>query len=275
MKTLINFIFLIIGLLFLSCQKLEQITYPEYYRNFQQVEQYLDSNEIELAVSKFDSISNKIPHLPSSDLFKMARMCANNNYCDLAVKYLKQSLINGQEYGKGIGPYKIIEGCKNEIAQILLQESEIHKHQFNYKYKSQIDSMFQADQKARIESDFEKVRVIDSMNMINLLSYINELGYPSEKLIGHASAQNAFVMLLHMDRDKNNKIFKPILDKAYNEGQIWPRGYAWIIDRRRAWGEEKLEPYYYHMPSKEFENYSKEQINEINIRRDSIGLEPK
>lgn len=77
------------------------------------------------------------------------------------------------------------------------------------------------------------------------------------------------------DRDNQNEIFKPILDEAYNSGQLWPRGYAWIVDRRRAWGDEELEPYYDHMPSKKYDNFNMEQINEVNRRRDSIGLGPK
>jgi len=267
--------FLIIGALLIGCESEEQLSYPEYYRNFNQVSEYLNSGEIELALLKFDSISAKIPHIPSSHLFKVARICANQNYCDLAAKYLKQSLINGQEYGKGIGVYKTIETCEPEIAKILKQEPEIHQKRFNFEYKKQIDSMFNEDQKVRNNSVFDKMTVIDSLNMISLLSKIEKFGYPGEKLIGHASAFNAFILILHMDRDKNNKIFKPILEKAYNNGQIWPSGYAWIIDRRRAWGDEKLEPYYYHMPSREFDSFNQVKIDEINRRRDSIGLELK
>ena len=146
-----------LALLFLiiSCQNKEQFTYPEYYRNFNQIDEYLNSGKINLAISKFDSISTKIPHVPSSDLFEMARICAEENFCALSAKYLEESLHNGQEYDKGIGAYKTIDYCSAEISKVLEQENEIHKQHFNFKYKAQIDSMFQADQKARIESDYE------------------------------------------------------------------------------------------------------------------------
>lgn len=77
--------------------------------------------------------------------------------------------------------------------------------------------------------------MVDSLNMQSLLKLINKYGYPSEKIIGKASAFNAYIMLLHMDRDENNIVFKSILDKAYNDGYHWPRGLAWIVDRRRYW----------------------------------------
>jgi hypothetical protein len=268
-------IYLTLSILMICCQNEQQLGYPEYYRNFNQIDEYLESGQINIAISKFDSISTKIPHIPSSHLFKMARICAEHNLCELSAKYLKKSLQNGREYGKGTGAYKTIEDCIPELSEVLEQESEIHKQYFDFNYKALIDSMFQADQKARGGSDYEAMGLIDSLNMITLLSQIEKKGYPGEKLIGHTSAINAFIIILHMDRDRNNEIFKPILDEAYNNGQLWPTGYAWIVDRRRAWGDDQLEPYYYHMPSKEYEKFDLQRINEINRRRDSIGLAPK
>jgi len=265
---------LVLFILITSCQNEEQISYPEYYRSFNQIKEYLNAGEIQTAIRKFDDLSKKISHIPSSHFYKMASACAENNLCVLSAKYLKKSFQNGYEYPKKTNSNKSIINCSVELKEIFEQEIPLHQLIFNYEYKSAIDSMFQVDQKARMESDYEVMRIIDSLNMLTLLSQIKKIGYPSEKLIGHNSASRAFILILHMDRDKKNQIFKPILDKAYNEGFLHPRGYAWIADRRRAWGDEELEPYYYHMPSKKYDNFSLEQINEINKRRDSIGLEP-
>lgn len=266
---------LLLLLFVFGCQKQQLISYPEYYREYNVVSELLNTGELEIAIAKFDSISSCIPHVPSNHYFKIARSCANHYRCDLAADYLRKSLENGQEYGKGIGAYTTIDLCKSEVNEVLKREEEIHRVNFNYNYKNQIDSMFEVDQKARTEYDGDKMREVDSLNMLTLLQGIEEYGYPGESIIGHASAFNAFIMLLHMDRDKNNEILKPILDKAYDSGQLGPRGYAWIIDRRRAWGSEKLEPYYYHMPSEKYDSFSKEQRQEIDRRRDSIGLGPK
>ncbi len=176
-------IYVILSLVLLSCQNEQEITYPEYYRNFNKINEYLNSGQLGIAITKFDSLSARIPHVPSSHLFKVARLCSENNLCDLSAKYLKKSIENGKEYGKGIGQYKTIDQCSKEIESVLKMESEIHIRNLNFYYKAQIDSMFQADQKARNESDYETMKVVDSLNMLTLLHQIEKYGYPGEKLI--------------------------------------------------------------------------------------------
>jgi len=259
-----------------SCKNdLINISYPEFYRGYNKVILMIDNDQLDAAIRSFDSLSSGVPHIPSSTLFRMARACAEEGQCDLAAEYLKRSLINGKEYGKGMGTYKTIVPCPEETAVVLEEEANIHAQYFNYRYKTMIDSMYKADQHARSNESFEVAMAVDSLNMFKLLELIEQYGYPGEKTIGHDSAFNAFIMLLHMDRDKNNKVFRPILEKAYNDGYLWPSGLAWIVDRRRSWSEDRLEPYYYHMPSRIYDQFSKAQKEEINRRRDSIGLEPK
>ena len=268
-----NFKYLVFILFFLGCSGEQTMTYPEYYRAYNEIKDQIEVGEIDLAISNFENIFSKVQHIPSNDLFRIARACANNNDCKIAKKYLKVAIENGHEYGKASGQNKTIVNCSNEINQVLKSEADIHGKYFDYEYKELIDSMFKEDQKTRMESDYKKMRIIDSVNMEILLSKIENIGFPSEKLVGHITASRAFIIILHMDRDKNNKVFKPVLDKAYNDGFISPRSYAWIVDRRRAWGEDKLEPFYYQMPSKKFKTFNQNQIDEINKRRDSIGFE--
>ena len=79
--------------------------------------------------------------------------------------------------------------------------------------------------------------------------------------------------MLHVDRDLDNIKLDPILDDAFNDGYLDLIGYAWIVDRRRIWGPNKTKPYYYHMRSEHYDNLTKNEIVEINRRRDSIGLD--
>ncbi|MDF1698347.1 MAG: hypothetical protein P1U56_21030 [Saprospiraceae bacterium] len=272
-----NIFYYVIAVLLLNSCKSEQpsLSYPEYYRGYNEIKVLLNNDQIDEAIVQFDSLTIRVPHVPSSNYFRMAIACAERGKCDLAAKYLEHSLINGKEYGKGMGRNKTIDLCSLEVNQILKKEISIHNEYFNLDYKTKIDSMFVNDQNARSGSNMDEMQFVDSINMQYLLTLIEKYGYPGEKLIGHVSAFNAFILILHMDRDKNNQLFKSILDEAYNNGQIWPRGYAWIIDRRRSWGDENLEPYYYHMPSKNYAQFNKTQIDEINRRRDSIGLDKK
>ena len=265
----------ILILFFGSCKgKKEVISYPDFYRGYNEVKLLIKNDDLKNAINKFDSLCLGVPHVPANCLFRMARACAEKGQCELASKYLERSIENGKEYGKGVGKKEITGNCEG-IKNVLARETEIHQKHFNNEYKAIIDSMVQKDQETRNNSDFEQMRITDSLNMETLLNLINKYGFPNEKTIGEASAFYAFIMLLHMDRDEGNKVFKPILEKAYNEGFLSPTGLAWIVDRRRSWGPQKLEPYYYHMPSKKFDAFTQEQKDEINRRRDSIGLAPK
>ncbi len=147
---------------------------------------------------------------------------------------------------------------------------------FDSDYRDAILEMIEVDQAARTGKggETQPIHVVDSLNIQKLLSLIDEKGYPNPKNVGHIAAGNAFIIMLHFDSDIGNKKLKPIIDKAYNDGFIAPSQYAWIIDRRRNWGPEKLDPYYYQLPIHKYFDLSIEEIAEIDKRRDSIGLKP-
>lgn len=112
---------------------------------------------------------------------------------------------------------------------------------------------------------------VDSTNIAMLLVLIDSFGFPGERRITLGSYNNAFIILLHFDKDTGNIILKPILDKALAEGDLLPRDYAWIVDRRRAWTSKNPQLPYYFMPNG-LDKLSEEEILEINQRRKAIGL---
>ncbi len=134
--------------------------------------------------------------------------------------------------------------------------------------------MFQRDQVVRKGELDKDMSTVDSLNIEMLLKLIEEKGYPSSKLVGSMVSGNAFIILLHFDSDIGNVKLKSIMGKAFNEGMISPGQFAWIIDRRRNWGPQKLDPYYYQLPTEKYFEMSKEEIDIIDKRRDSIGLKP-
>lgn len=143
--------------------------------------------------------------------------------------------------------------------------------QVYYKYIKDSLSNKEADEFIKAQKLMTEWWHVDSMNIQILLSLIAEYGFPGEKLVGEeAYKREAFIILLHFDKDKDNSILKPIIDKALLNGDIEPDDYAWIIDRRLSWGQGK-EPYYYHMPFG-LDKLSEEDINKINNRRRKIGL---
>lgn len=274
MKNLIGFI-LPFFLFYLSCgnSTAEIVAYPEFYRGMHHVKALVNNDQLDEAILVFDSLSARVDHIPAAYLFYMAQNCAGEERCELATHYLTEAFESGHEYNKGVGAYKTIDQCKEEISVVLAKEGDIHARNFNVNYKTTIDAMFEAEQALRMAEDIEGMKVMDSLNMLQMIELIDRHGFPGEKLIGHASAFNAFIILLHMDRDEGNVVFGPLLKEAYNAGQLSPIGYAWIVDRRRHWGPQELEPYYYHMTTKKFESFNHSELAEVNRRRDSIGLD--
>ena len=209
----------------LGCQQKPQyISYPEFYNSVRHLAKGKADLSFDDYIIKVDSLFSLVPRVPSSYYFKMAQSCADQSRCDLIEKYLIAGFETGLEYNSGSIPSKI-EGCYEQINIALLEENKIHQRNFNYLYKNAIDSMYNIDQKAR-NTGIPDVYEVDSLNYNLLLNLIDKYGYPCEKTIGSASAFNAFIMILHMDRDEGNKVFGPILNKALAEGDIWPRGYA-------------------------------------------------
>jgi hypothetical protein len=246
--------------------KIDQISYPEFYRQYNEIESIIDRNKSKEAIVKFDSLTQYVPFVPSYCYFRMYN--AVNPNCELAAKYLKLALVNGYEFAAG--NKEIMHNCSEIIKTIAQQESTIHASTFNFKYKSAIDSMFIQDQKYRALSDSAKCKSVDSSNMELLLDLINTYGYPSEKIIGSKSAFDAFIILLHMDSDKDNVVFGSIINEAFGKGYIGSKGFSWITDRRRS--VENQDPYYYHFVTQGYDKLSSTQKDEINRRRDSIGL---
>lgn len=121
-----------------------------------------------------------------------------------------------------------------------------------------------------IKTLYDEIIHVDSLNVQTILSIISDFGFPGEELVGSEAYHNAFIILLHFDKDAENSVLGTILDSALMRGQILPEDYAWIIDRRLAWGQGKS-PYFYEMPMG-LEFLTPEQIVEIDQRRAAIGL---
>lgn len=207
------------------------------------------------------------------------------------VKYIhKKNLESAIEVSKKIGKDSVVKALRHQLVQ---SEKNINK---NYVY--QIEKLFDADQmvrskKYRKAQSFylkclrdtlcekhtakfnaaklrcEKWRAIDSSNIHQLIKLINENGFPSEKMVGLKASENAFILMLHFDYDIENKILGMYLNSALSTGEISPRNYAQIIDRRLL--NQKKNSLYFVIPFG-YDNLTKEQREEVDLRRVAIGL---
>lgn len=167
------------------------------------------------------------------------------------------------------------------------------QNDYNQDYSLIIDSLYHLDQKIG-KTKYSKAKVIlkdstytrekrkkakvlvDEWNAINsgnincLLNLIDKYGFPSKNRVGQKSYNHAMIILVHFDRDTNNKILLPILDKALENKEIEPSYYAWITDRHYALFGGK-QNYYSHDPCA-FLKLPMADRNRILLNRQEIGL---
>lgn len=260
----INNIFLFCFILIIfSCNDSVKNDYPTYYRMYNDVMKYKDAGQEETALSHFQEAEKLVEYIPSWHYMEARNLAIRLKNCQLQNDYFQKAVTNGFEF-------------KDEDLSFYLCEEngdyEIIRPQYDLAYKAMVDSIYQVDQNSRGSGkDFS---ASDSSNMALLLRYIKEKGYPSAELIGSESADHAFIVMLHFDDDIGNQIMGPIIDQAYDQGYISPQNYAWMVDRRRNWGPDELEPYYYQIPTKGLFELSDEERDTIEERRYSIGMEP-
>ena len=254
-------VFIVIGLFF-SCKQ-PKSNYPEYYRQYNKVLRLEDAGNTELAFEKFREAEKLVEFVPVQHLLTARSLALSLDNCELVLEYFQKAVNNGYEYDfSDFSPLSCPE-INNQSVKFI---------RFDYDYQRQVDSLHAIDQGSR--SSNNDIQSKDKSNIEKLLSLIEQRGYPSSKLVGDQTSGKAFIILLHFDSDLGNKRLKPILEDAYHQGYLNPGQYAWIIDRRKNWGPEKLDPYFYQLPTEKYFELSEYEISIIDKRRDSIGLKP-
>jgi len=93
-----------------------------------------------------------------------------------------------------------------------------------------------------------------------------------EELVGVDEYSNVVVMLTHFDKDTNNFILEPIMNKALDEGEICPFHFAAILDRHLS-GKYEVQKYWVwpHTSRTKF-SFTEAEIPQILQLRESIGI---
>ncbi len=249
------------------------ISYPEFYRGCNHVKVLLSKGQLREAMDFYDDLSKQVPYALSRYYYTFAQKAAEANDCANTHKYLKLAMENGKEYGAMTSNIQKIKNCDDAIKDLIAKEKEIHDKHFNYDYKNGIDSLFAKDKRYRDIADWTHKEEHDSIFKKQFLDMYRRYGYPSEKIIGTISAQNARLLMLRLEPGKGNKDFLPIFREGYEKGFINARNYAGFTDRRIARGINYVAPYYYEMPTQDYSQMIEVERAEIDRRRDSIGLE--
>ncbi|MDF1673825.1 MAG: hypothetical protein P1U41_09975 [Vicingaceae bacterium] len=156
--------------------------------------------------------------------------------------------------------------------------------------KDQLDSIYQNDQKYRLELDeleskyswdsdevqaqWELIHLKDSLNLIQVEKIINQYGWLGEKEIGSKGNSTLFLVIQHAPIESQKK-YLPIMRTAAMNGDAIPSDLALLEDRvamrngnKQIYGsqilfdEESGQPYVYPII----------EPDSVNIRRAKVGL---
>jgi hypothetical protein len=261
--------FLILGLIF-SLFSFGQNDYINYNLKSFQARKLTYEKNLDSALILYKQSFELVDYIHIKNLKaaqKIAEKLKDESFYDFTTNKITQ-LHKGDNINN---QYRLIIDSLSSEDQRVRDSKHSNAQQVYYEYVKDSLSNKDADEFIKAQKLMTEWWRVDSINIQRLLSLIDEYGFPGEKLVGEeAYKREAFIILLHFDKDQDNSILKPIIDKALLNGDIEPDDYAWIIDRRLSWGQGK-KPYYYHMPFG-LDKLSEEDINKINDRRRKIGL---
>lgn len=244
------------------------VNYPEYFILIGIANEQKAHNNYDSAFVNYKKAFKLVDYVFKKDL-EVAIELAKKTNCDSLHNIFKNQL-------KGIE-----DGIDTDYMLKIKKLFELDQKFRNKKYRNALyyytdciaDSLCNKNGKKFIKAKLrcEEWRRIDSTNIHQLIKLMGEKGFPGERLVGAKGAEQAFFIMLHFDYDGNNKILEPYLNKAILSGNISPKNYAQIVDRRRI--NLKEDPMYYVIPFG-YEKLTEEQKKEVDKKRASIGLLP-
>lgn len=259
-------------------KSLGQLNYVNYYNESRSIRNMLQNEDYEGAYKRFKLSLENYDYIFAEDLRMFSAICINLEKCDEGLEFYHKAVKQGFNYKDDyLEFYK--NKCKDfnlEFENRLSISSHIYESGLNISYRDTILKYYQLDQQVRrrynnnLSSDNE-LRSADSIVIGKILPFVEKFGIADERIIGKEAADNLFIILLHYDEDKANNLGPYLLD-ALMSGKMKPENYAWIVDRRRVWGN-KLKPYYYQL-AYGFDKLTEKEIEEINRRRYVIGCRP-
>lgn len=171
------------------------------------------------------------------------------------------------------------------------QNQKIYVKNIKTPVAEKIKMMGQKDQKLRIKLDsirkkngpgsaYEKdlmksIEKEDAVNMLTLTDIISKYGWLGPAEIGYKNNQYLFLVVQHADIETQKK-YLPILKQAVKDKKALPKDLAYLEDRINI--REKIpqiygSQVYIDKEKKEYLLYPVQDINRIEYRRASVGLE--
>lgn len=261
-----NFLVLTALISFFSCSLISQNNYFEYYKLVRKAKVLEIDNKYDSALVVFKNAFKLVDFVHEKNLKAAIKVAKKLKKKDLELQYTDQLKLQkkniDQSYVDAIN--KIIKLDQS------VRDAKHEKIKLIY-FNCVADTGCNKNQK-----EFMNAKVtmnhwwhVDSICIRDLLNLISEKGFPSERKVGYEASQSAYIVMLHYDLDKENKKLNPMLLEALSHGDIKPRDYGLIVDRRMIYANQ--EPVYYVAPFG-LDKLTKQQTDEVDEKRIKIGL---
>lgn len=260
----------LLTLLFLSAAMAgQEIDFASYYEQAIQARYAMDQQDSVEAIDLFQRAFDDVEIPKYYDLRDALSLAQDVGRTDLVERYLFRLV---QLYGNR----RAINLIQDSVQRNRLSEQVDSVYSFFLRgldsfYIQKLDAMYGADQAIRKGGSvlYENNINSDSIRTMQLVQLIDERGFPSPKKVGLRGYNNAKLIFLHADFDLHNQLLGDLIRLHHRMGNLDPRDYASIIDRRCNFRHEP--PYYYQVPMG-YDSLTKDEKEVVKRRRKSIGL---
>lgn len=276
MNRLVFFLLLVI----FSCQDKEKepcnyIT--DYYQKIYQAEMAYLKEDYQNAYYLIKKAEQNCALLNQQAIFEprmMAEICIRLDKKEEAFTYLYMLLELGQpiSFIENHEPFQPLFNMP-EWEEFVTKAPEMEARflsSINKELRREIILMNSQDQVVRYgEIDYDKMRMVDSINESRLKEIFEIYGFPSEKLIGPRTLDehtDITVMLMHFS---DTTYFKPLLLDYIKKGEAPPRVLPNMIDSKLRAADKFSYGIYQNLDSTTIKDF-----NNVDKRRIAVGLRP-
>lgn len=261
---------LILFLLFFFALQIKAQNINEFYFEANTARKLANAGKIDSAIATYENAFKKVDYVFITYLEKVKRLAELNNDTIRVEKYTRQII----EQSKGTNPK-----LKAIIDSLIIVDQKVRTGKSSRKSRYYAKCIYKkrncnVNSKRYKESKkwYDNWEKTDSLNTDYLLKLFKQYGFIGEELVGVDRYIDVWVILLHYDRDTNNTVLEPILEKAREEGKILPDEMAMIIDRHL--GNKYTIQKYWTWPciEKEKLQFTEADIPKIIKLRESIGI---
>lgn len=275
MKHLLNI------LLFIFCGSISAQNYIDYFHICNDADKAVFDKDYPVAMNLYEEAFNLVPYVHDDYLIKAINCASKVKRSDLTVRYLTQYYLQCGD--SSVFEMRAVRKQRKTVSFQRLKDSlmALKIHPYNLLYQKALDSIIFIDQKVlrnnfkdtagynlKTDEDWEN---LESQNFQKLLRYIEQYGYPSERLIGKEHYDYAYVVLLHNIRLDKNRSNISIVEKALMEGDCLPEDYGWLVDQACSNDSTPFKFYLFESSPKKLNTARKAEINK---ERFNYGIKP-